>query len=317
MVVQANSTLDQIKQKVRRLTMSGDASVLSDDEIERQINTFVEQDFPYSLRINEFIERQSFYTQEGIDRYTVDINTIRTLKKPAIVSGKYADWYQDFNQFNAIWPKSFESTTTTGDGTAGAYSLTVNTLPLLRNEVVVSAIRSDNVQEVFQDDGLGTMDSQVVGSTGTGTVDYATATVSVTFGNTINNGDTITFQYVPVQQNQPNSFFFRNNEIILRPVPDGAYKVEYDAYIIPTAFIATNQSPKLNYWWEYIAYGAAKKILEDRQDVDSLAVILPTFKEKETIIVEQTAIQDENMRANTIYVNNSPFYGGNYYNGVY
>jgi len=317
MVTQADSTLDQIKQKVRRLTMSGDASVLSDSEIERQINTFIEQDFPYSLRINEFIERRSFYTQQGVDRYTVDINTVRTLKMPAIVSGKYADWFQDFNQFNALFPKSYESMTSSGDGTSGAYSLTVSSLPLLRSEVVVSAIRSDNIQEVFQDDGSGTMITQLTGSAGTGTVDYSTATISVTFGNTINSGATITFQYVPVQQNKPNAVFFRNNEIILRPVPDATYKVEYDAYIIPVAFIATNQSPKLNYWWEYIAYGAAIKILQDRQDVESLSVLMPTFKEKETIIVEQTAIQDENMRSNTIYVNNSPYNRGNYYDGIY
>lgn len=316
-VAQADSTLDQIKQKVRRLVMAGDATALPDSEIERQINTFVEQDFPVSVRINEFIERREFYTTAGVDRYAIDLNEVRKVKEPVIVSGSFADYYQDYRTFERIYPKSYQRTTIAGDGTAGAYSTTVSSQNLLREEVVVSATLSTGDQEVFQDDGNGTLVSQTTGSTGTGTVDYATALITVTFDNTVNTGDEISIQYVEITLDQPKSAFFRNNEMILRPVPDQVYKVQYDAFIVPSAFIANNQTPQVNFWWEYIAYGAAKKILEDRQDTESLAVILPTFNEKESKIVEQTASQDSNMRAGTIYVDPIQGYGGAYRDGVY
>lgn len=299
MVAQADSTLTQIKQKVRRLVIAGDPSILPDSEIERQINTFVEQDFPFSLRINEFIERKSFYTSKGIDRYAVDINTVRTLQGVALSSGKIMQWTQDYRVFESLHPKIFSSSVMSGDNSAGPYTRQVTTLPLLRKEVVVSATLSTGAVEVLQDNGSGTLVSQT--STGTGTVNYQTATVTFTFGNTVDASEEITIQFVPITLSQPYTLFFRNDEIVLRPVPDGVYKIEYDAFIIPSAFLANNQSPKINMWWQYFAFGAAKKILEERQDTESLAAILPAMREQEVLIVEQTAIQDENMRAGTIF----------------
>lgn len=300
MVTQANSTLEQIKQKVRRLVIAGDPSILPDSEIERQINTFVEQDFPFSMRINEFIERKSFYTLSGQDRYDVDMNTVRTLQGVALASGQIMQWTQDYRVFEGLFPKIFQSATLPGDGSAGAYTATVNTLPILRKEVVVSATLSTGVQEILQDNGAGVLTSQTT-NLAAGTVDYQSSALSFTFSNTVDTSQTITIQYVPVTKSIPNTLFFRNGEIILRPVPDGAYKIEYDAYIKPSAFLADSQSPKINMWWQYFAFGAAKKILEERQDTESLAAIMPAMREQEVLIIEQTAIQDENMRAPTIY----------------
>lgn len=315
MIEQANSTLDQIKEKVRRLVMEGDPSVLPDSEIERQINTFVEQDFPFDLRLNNFIERRSFYTRKGIDTYAVDMNEIRQPSGLAIASGYQMDWMQDYSAFNRLWPKIFTSKTQSADGSAGPYNYTASNIPLLRNEVVISATLSSGDAEVLRDNGDGDIiddsDSSIVGS-----VNYTTGALEYTFSNTVDSGEDITIQFVPITLRKPNTIFFRNETFILRPVPDGVYKIEYDAFIVPTAFIANNQTPQINQWWQYFAYGAAKKILEERQDVESLNAIMPSMLKQEAMIINQTAAQNNEMRSASIYYNGQLNHGGGYLDGL-
>ena len=65
--------------------------------------------------------------------------------------------------------------------------------------------------------------------------------------------------------------------------------------------MATSDSPALNEWWQYIAYGAAKKIFEDRLDMDSVQLILPEYKKQEALCLRRTLVQYANERTMTIY----------------
>jgi hypothetical protein len=62
-----------------------------------------------------------------------------------------------------------------------------------------------------------------------------------------------------------------------------------------------NQAPQLEEWWQYIAYGAAKKIFEDRMDLDSVALILPEYQKQEQLVLRRTIVQNTNERTATIY----------------
>ena len=69
--------------------------------------------------------------------------------------------------------------------------------------------------------------------------------------------------------------------------------------------------PELSEYWQYIAYGAAKKIFEDRMDQESVQLIMPEFKEQETLIQRRTIDQQSNERSATIYTENvGPTPGG-------
>jgi hypothetical protein len=69
----------------------------------------------------------------------------------------------------------------------------------------------------------------------------------------------------------------------------------------PTELLAANTSPDIEQWWQYIAYGAAKKILEDRMDMETVAKIAPEFKMQERLALRRTLVQNKSQRTPTIY----------------
>ena len=64
---------------------------------------------------------------------------------------------------------------------------------------------------------------------------------------------------------------------------------------------ATGSIPELEEWWQYIAYGAAKKVFEDRMDLESVQSIMPEFKKQEMLCQRRTIVQNTNERTSTIY----------------
>ena len=70
---------------------------------------------------------------------------------------------------------------------------------------------------------------------------------------------------------------FYDDAFIFRPVPDQPYRAQVQVYIQPTQLLEEG-SPQLYEWWQYIAYGAAKKIFEDRTDFESVQTLMPEFK---------------------------------------
>jgi hypothetical protein len=69
----ANSTLQAIRTKVRRITRSPSLSQISDSQLDEYINTFILYDFPEHLRLFSLRTILTFYTQPGVDVY--DTNT--------------------------------------------------------------------------------------------------------------------------------------------------------------------------------------------------------------------------------------------------
>ena len=69
----------------------------------------------------------------------------------------------------------------------------------------------------------------------------------------------------------------------------------------------TSQNPQLNEWWQYIAYGAARKIFQDRMDWDSVALVEPEYKKQEALCLRRTIVQYTNERVATIYTEQTSF----------
>jgi hypothetical protein len=89
------------------------------------------------------------------------------------------------------------------------------------------------------------------------------------------------------------------------------YLVELDAYLSPAAFFNTGQAAPFGYMCEYIARGAARKILADTGDVEQFQFYEPLFKEQETLVWKRSQRQFTSTRTPTIFTQTNNQFGFN------
>jgi len=138
-------------------------------------------------------------------------------------------------------------------------------------------------------------------STTSNTINYFTGQVNVTFPVVVPAGVNINAQCFLFQTGLPRGVLFTNNTIILRSPPDQQYLIELDAYLSPAGFLASNQAIQFAYMCEYIARGAARKILSDTGDIEQFQFYEPLFKEQETLVWKRSQRQFTASRTQTIY----------------
>jgi hypothetical protein len=153
-----------------------------------------------------------------------------------------------------------------------------------------------------------TLTDPVLG-TSVGTIDYITGYFNVIFATAPAIGQAINAQTVPYVASRPTTMLFYDNIFTLRPVPDQPYKITFDVYMRPIAILAL-QNPQLQDWFQYISFGAAIKIFQDRMDMESVAMIMPEFKQQERLVLRKTLVNQSKQRAATIYSQQSGLGGG-------
>lgn len=133
-------------------------------------------------------------------------------------------------------------------------------------------------------------------------INYNDGTASnIFFQTSIPEGNPINAQYFYIAEGMPRSLMFHNNTITLRSPPDKQYLVELDAYLTPAAFLATGNTAPFAYMCEYIARGAARKILADTGDIEQFQFYEPLFREQETLVWKRSQRQITSTRVPTIY----------------
>ena len=135
------------------------------------------------------------------------------------------------------------------------------------------------------------------------TINYNTGVANVTFPATIPAGTPISAQCYYFEAGIPRSVLFFNNCLTLRPPPNTQYLVELEAYLTPAAFLTTTNSIPFGYMAEYIARGAARKILADTGDVEQFQFYEPLFKEQEILVWKRSQRQWTSTRTDTIFSN--------------
>jgi hypothetical protein len=138
-------------------------------------------------------------------------------------------------------------------------------------------------------------------STTLNTVNYQTGVINVTFPVSIPAGNPINAQCVFYQLGIPRGILYFNNTLTLRAPPNTQYLVELDAYLTPAAFLSTNAALPFAYMAEYIARGAARKILSDTGDVEQFNFYEPLFEEQESLVHIRSQRQFTSTRTQTIY----------------
>ena len=309
----ANSTLAQIKKKVRRLSASPSINQLTESDLEDYIDQFYEFDFPSHLKIWNLYDTLEFYTNPNEDEYTFDTDLYHAVNHPVYIDGYEAFYTQSRDEFFRIYPKlSNEVTGPVGDGSAGPYTFTLSSVPVLKRAVTLSVIDSTGATQSCHD-----LPDTPVSSTGTfvdntapfatlGTIDYVTGIITITWTNTIDAVQTTKASVSSYEPSRPSAMLFFADKFTLRPVPDKVYRVTVNVYKKPSQLLSNDthsadNEPDVKQWWQYIAFGAAIKILQDRQDMESIQNLMPFFKEQEALILYRTATQQAEERTATIY----------------
>lgn len=132
-------------------------------------------------------------------------------------------------------------------------------------------------------------------------VNYTDGVAFVTFPNPVPAGNPINAQSLFFQQGLPRATLFYDNTITIRPQPDISYIVSMTAYLSPAAFMQSNQALQFAYMAEYIARGAARKILADTGDIEQFQFYEPLFREQEMLVWKRSQRQFTASRTGTIF----------------
>ncbi len=135
----------------------------------------------------------------------------------------------------------------------------------------------------------------------TNTVNYLTGEVNVNFIIPPAAGAPIQVQCYFYEQGIPRAVLFYNNCLTFRPPPNTQYFVELDCYLTPAAFLSSGQAFAFGYMTEYLARGAARKILADTGDIEQFMFYEPLFKEQELLVWKRSQRQFTTTRTNTIF----------------
>lgn len=133
------------------------------------------------------------------------------------------------------------------------------------------------------------------------TINYLTGEINVNFPVVIPQGNNINVQVFFFQTGLPRGFLYYNNTITLRSPPDTQYLVEVDGYLTPAAFLNTSAAIQFGYMAEYLARGAARKILSDTGDLEQFQFYEPLFREQELLVWKRSQRQWTSTRTETIY----------------
>lgn len=346
----ANSTLQAIQTKVRRLTRSPSTAQISDNDINEYINTFIAYDFPEHLRLFSLRTTLTFYTQPGVDVYKTTFlndtdplfdfkNRYIAIHPPLFIAGVPAYFTQWRDVFYGQWPQTnaVVNTLQFGNGSMGPFTGIINTFPqipnapgpnggaILQNSLLLSMLDTNGIAMQIIDypqptsNTIGLLNPPGVIPTNisnAGTINYNTGAFTVTFpSNTQNSSQNpLWAEYVPYVAGLPISCLYYDNQFTLRPVPDKSYIVQIEADIRPTQLIEKTDHPQIAQWWQFIAYGASKKIFEDRMDLESVQQITPEYRNQMNFVNRTSLTQQANERTVTIYTTGNN-YGWGFNNG--
>lgn len=292
----------------------------------------------YATNLTTVDPAEVIYPLQNFDNLYINVNP------PVYIAGYQALYLQSREKFFGIYPQLnfINSIGVYGDGVTDTFTGVINTQQattqaglqqttvILQNQVLFSSIDSNFNGLALVDYPLyPTQQSPSIGALGLpgqpqslpslyGQINYVTGEYTVKFPVAPGAGQAINYQVVPVQPSLPQTILFYDSQFVLRPVPDQSYRVQMEVFARPTALLEQGNTPELEEWWQYIAFGASIKVFQDRMDMESVALIMPEFKVQESLILRRTIVQQTNQRSSTIYteqVGAAGAYGPGFFSG--
>lgn len=321
------ATLQNIILKVRNLTGSGNALQLTDASITNYVNSFYLYDFPAQFRSLKLKDKYTFNTITGIDTYAFDSEHYTTIEQPVYCMKREIKlFYEPWSFYGVNYNWQYQTNFDYGDGTTGPYSGFTTATPILRSvnnnpanttstspsQIPYPVSRVQNIL-ITTNESLGNTlnvtddgNGNLIGDCTAGTINYNTGQISgLIFTSTVPSGNQVQIQYNPVQLNIPLSILFFQNQFVLRPVPDIGYTIELIAYRQPSqALFSTGAQQgvtELSEWWETLAFGAAKKVFQDRLDTDGMQIMDRFLSDAYSLNASRTYAELGKQSIKTIY----------------
>lgn len=317
------ATFADIQKKVRLLTRSPSISQISDADVKSYINNFILYDMPEELRLFTFRRVLSFYTSPYIDTY--ETNTINntdplynfknayiTTHDPVYIAGKRAYFTQDRTIFNSLFKTcQQEEDIASGDGVTTGFTGSLDG-PIIQNSVVISSYDLNGEALILIDRPqiepvtghrmlIGDMYVPNDTTVSYGTINYKTGDLTFNFPLAPDDGASVYAHYIAHTPGRPTTVLYFDNKFVLRPIPDKTYEVKIETNVRPDELVNDGDYPELEQHWQYIAYGAAQKVFEDRMDLESVALIRPELERQKELCLRRTLVQKMNERTSTIY----------------
>jgi len=319
-----DSTLQEMRITVRKITKSPSSSQLSDEEINRNINKVLQYDLVQEIALVSQTKTLTFYTRPYVDVYsTVDApqgdplydfkNKYNGISMPVYINGEDASYTQRRESFYSYYPKYNEiKTVATGNGATNQYTGSANkyNAPVLQRNVLFSAYSINEYEMQLIDYPINDRQGNLVLTTNQNPpntlqannfINYETGEFVVTFPDPVKDQKEVRYTFVSYKPSKPYSVLFFDNSFTLRPVPDKSYPVNIQVYKQPMKMIEDDDEPELRLWSQYIAYKASSKIFVDRMDMENAAKIQPFIDEQESFILSRISRFYSNQRAPTIY----------------
>lgn len=290
----ANWTWADIRQKIRNTTGRPDTSMMSDAKILDYANKFYQFVLPKELKINWGYTYYQFFTEANVDQYLGPTTGFQTLNPQVWADGFPIDWYLSPDLFYQDYPQQVNKlVVATGDGSQTTFPFSTSAFPILAGSLYVT----DGTQ-VAQDNGTGGFLSPA-----SGTIDYSTGAVNVTFAVAPALNSTIEVTSSTYLPNQPRAILYfqsqllanatqtardNTNVFVIRPVPDDVYLIKMQGIQIPPPFINDTDVPFRTDLGPLIAYGASLEIFADFNQMDQYEQIQTQFNRYKDVSMQDT-----------------------------
>lgn len=174
-VLPADTTYTFIERKVRHLTASASEAALKSSDIQRAVNLFYNNDFPYAIKIDQQRSVYKFLTIPNVDRYPVDVNNLQGFRAPVYFEGVQGNLFKNRDQLYNLYPRyPTQFQPIGGDGVTTTFTFNlfgnnVNPFPqpnfgILSTQVVIGGIDVNGDPIRIIDDGGAVVDSFGIGS---------------------------------------------------------------------------------------------------------------------------------------------------------
>ena len=297
----ANWMLADIRQKARQVSGRLSSTEMSNDDVDDYINRYFQYEFPAEVKLNRNYVLHEFNTLANVQDYTFPAG-FTNFVPPATIDRQELLFYQNSDKFYAENPYNVSRFSTwTGDAATVTFANTfTGNVPIIAGSVFV-----DDTVEVFSDDGAGVLTGDQGGS---GTANYITGAISVTFNTAPTSGQVIQPSFIQYRAGRPTSVMMFENQFRFYPVPDRAYRFRIKAWSLTTVlasdgtttkqlFTQGTDKPLLEEWGPAIAYGAARRIVSDFGEMDAYGELTLLYKEQINYILTRTHIDLESSRS--------------------
>jgi len=286
-------TLSNMRVKLRSVTGTPSSDQLTDPELNTYLNNYYVYTMPFELK--EQIQNQflTFNTTPGVDVYAFPGGYF-TDSPGAYADGFPLIFYQDPDIFYQDWPQQYAvDNIATGNGVAVTFTGGLQNPPVIVDSSIFVSNDSNGFQQVLTDsiDAPNIFPNGTFTGDGSGTINYLTGAYSITFNLAPISTAIIYAKYQGYSGSRPQGCLFFNNQFTFRSVPDQAYKIQMQGFVVPTTLVLDTDVPTQNEWGQLIVYGAALDIFNDRGDNANYDRYYPIFKRYENVALGRTIQQ--------------------------